>query len=369
MQHMTLLLLSLVFTPVLGFAAEDLSSSLVWESGGVPLDGPKQAAVYPEGLYPYHKKCLEWTDEAYSNEDLEVERSISYGTEDRHKLDLWIPTRNKQKKHLPIVIMVHGGGWEVGFREYNGFIAQNLCFHFQTRQPQAIMITPSYKLGYSRDQMWPDSKDDILQVLNWLKEDGDNIIKKYGGDASRIILSGHSAGGHLTACAFCNKNIDPSIKAVFPISGPLGLRPKDWITESSGVKSWFHNRWIELFGFRKNRRKQVDALLRPIIGKDATSKQKNMWIQQASPLAQLEKLSRKERSRLPFFHFSYASKGDFPMLSMQAKKLKRLLRDRAKILVLSVNSHLDSHFCLKDKDCQWYEDLSQFIDSMDYKKE
>jgi len=369
-------------TTVLALAAEDLSSSLVWKSGGISLSGPSQVDLFPEGLYPYHSKSLEWSEEAYRNEKLEVERGISYGKEDRQKLDVWMPNKNMQKKvrgshnknisdtKLPIVIMVHGGGWEVGYREYNGFIAQNLCFHSETREPQAIMITPSYKLGYSREQMWPQSQDDILQVITWLKEERENIVKKFGGDPSKIILSGHSAGAHLSACVgLCNKDIDPNIKGIFPISGPIGLRSKDWITESSGVRSWFRNKRLRLFGLDKNRQKQMNTMLRPIIGKDGTIDQNNLLLQQASPLAHIEKLNRKERSRLPFVHFSYASIGDFPMLSMQAKKLKRLLHERAEILVLPVDNHLESHFCLKERNCQWYKVLSSFLDSINNENE
>merc|ERR1719162_2042864 len=110
-------------TTALAFAAEDLSSSLVWKSDGISLSGPSQVDFYPTGLYPYHSKSLEWSEEAYCDEKLEVERGISYGKEDRQKLDVWMPNKNMQKQvqgsnkkntndtKLPIVIMVHGGGW------------------------------------------------------------------------------------------------------------------------------------------------------------------------------------------------------------------------------------------------------------------
>lgn len=373
MQGISLCFFLALFVSAGALAAKDSPSPLlVWKSGGVTLDGPSQKDIYPKFLYPYHSKSLEWTEEAFCSKDVEVVRGISYGKEDRQKLDVWTPrgidnvahnsTEDGKKKLLPIVVIVHGGGWEYGYREYNGFIAPNLCFHYHTRDPQAIMITPSYKLGYARDQMWPESKNDILQVIAWLKEEKDKIALEYGGDCTRIILSGHSAGAHLSGCVgLCTKT---SIKGLFLISGPLGLRPKDWVPESSGIRSWLHNKKIKLFGFSKSRKQQIDMLLRPIIGIESSTKQKKLWIEEASPLANIEKINKKERSRLPFVHYSYASKGDFPMLPFQAKKLKRLLGDNAEILALPVDEHLESHFCLKEKDCQWYDALSNFLDSI-----
>merc|ERR1719253_1701465 len=178
----------------------------------------------PDFLHPYHTKSLELTNSVFKDIALTCNRSIPYGSKPHQKLDVWSKTRSKTIKK-PIVVFLHGGGWDYGYREWVGFCARNIC------RQGTIMIAPSYKIGKgSGEKVWHQARDDILSVLDWITKHAD----EYGGDSSKIILAGHSAGGHLAAAVGLNqellesKEIDPqSIKALFLISSPLGVRPDD----------------------------------------------------------------------------------------------------------------------------------------------
>ena len=90
-------------------------------------------------------------------------------------------------KKLPIVYMVHGGGWVAGDLETH----DNIC-RFLTNSLQVIVIAVNYRRP--PEQKFPAAFDDSYFIFKW--------INAHTGELNgngRLILIGDSAGGELVA--------------------------------------------------------------------------------------------------------------------------------------------------------------------------
>ena len=103
---------------------------------------------------------------------------------DKHKLDLYLP---RDKKNFPVLVFLHGGSWRAGDRSVYRALGDRLA-----RAGIGVAI-PSYRLMPQNPH--PAQIEDAAAAFAWVAK---NIAQR-GGDASRIYLSGHSAGAHLAA--------------------------------------------------------------------------------------------------------------------------------------------------------------------------
>jgi acetyl esterase/lipase len=155
--------------------------------------------------------------------EVEIIRDIAYFDGDgadpvRHRLDLYLP---KGVKDVPVLLFLHGGGWSRGDKSYWGMATSfcTLCAKHGIAAASAnYRLSPSVK--------HPGHVEDAARAFAWLHEN----IAKYGGRPDRLFVSGHSAGGHLTALLATDpdylKTHDLSprhIKAAIPISGVFRL--------------------------------------------------------------------------------------------------------------------------------------------------
>lgn len=298
----------------------------------------------PPFLDPYNDKALALTDAALADESLMATRSIPYGPEPRQILDVWAPTA--PGSGLPIVFAIHGGGWEFGYPEWAGFGAAVVC------SAPALYVTPAYALGGGERQAWPDSRDDLLTSLRWVVEHA----AEYGGDPSRLVLTGHSAGAHLAACL----GLDPpllraagvpaeAVKALFLVSGPVGLRAQDFAPRYWLWRFWLGRpliRWLY---------SKVAPNLRAVVGAPPDP----ATVLAASPLA---RLAGQEASALPaLVHVTYGGGGDFPFCKPQATRLRAELESlragssgpHVEILELGECDHFGTHWALAEEDGAW----------------
>lgn len=98
---------------------------------------------------------------------------------------------------LPLVVVVHGGGWEGGHtRESLGFLrglARDGCF----------VASVSYRLAPGA--CWPAQRDDVLAGLRAVLARAEEL----GIDRSRVFLLGASAGGQIASAAACSGEAPP----------------------------------------------------------------------------------------------------------------------------------------------------------------
>lgn len=121
--------------------------------------------------------------------NVEVVKDIKYTSpsdleENKHKLDLYIP---KGKQLAPVLFFIHGGAWVSGDRSQypplgNRYASEGI-----------LTVVPSYRLAPKNP--FPAQIEDVAAAFTWVVKN----IAKHGGDPDRIYVSGHSAGGHLSA--------------------------------------------------------------------------------------------------------------------------------------------------------------------------
>jgi len=140
-------------------------------------------------------------DIAYYPADWKIGGNAAYAAE-RCKLDLYIP--KKINAPVPVLIFFHGGGLSRGRK---GFMRWDKMF-----PADFIIVTPNYRLSGPRAKC-PDYLNDAAAAAAWTIRN----IRKYGGDPEAVFVSGHSAGGYLSAMI----GLDPRWMQQF------GLEPRE----------------------------------------------------------------------------------------------------------------------------------------------
>jgi acetyl esterase/lipase len=134
----------------------------------------------------------------------EVERTknLSYGPHGRRNL-LDVYRHNDHPTGAPILFQIHGGGWVIGNKDQQGI---PLMQHLSARG--WVCVAPNYRL--SPRATFPDHLVDLKKALAWTREHA----HEYGGDPNFIVVTGGSAGGHLTALVALTQN-DPEYQSGF----------------------------------------------------------------------------------------------------------------------------------------------------------
>src|SRR5205085_12356567 len=111
---------------------------------------------------------------------------VSYGPGSDQKGELWVPPGNGPH---PVVILIHGGCWRANYATLSGLspLAIDLkTFGF------AIWNIEYRRLGQTGGG-WPGTYLDIATAVDKLRE----LAPLHQLDLSRVVVMGHSAGGHL----------------------------------------------------------------------------------------------------------------------------------------------------------------------------
>lgn len=129
-------------------------------------------------------------------EGLKVFNNIVYYKEGERKLalDLFMPESPKTK--LPLIVIVHGGGWRSGHKEMEHPIASRIA------QKNYITATVEYRL--STEALYPAAILDVKRAVCWLKKNSG----AYNIDTTKIVLMGMSAGGQIAAMAALSDNVE-----------------------------------------------------------------------------------------------------------------------------------------------------------------
>jgi arylformamidase len=150
-----------------------------------------------------------------------VIKNIPYGesgADVRQSFDLYLPTNSTTKP--PLLIFVHGGFWLLPDDDYRigPALAENLV-----NDGVAVALV-RYRLAPAHRH--PAQAQDVAAAVARLLKDAD----KYGFDAKRVYLSGHSAGGHLASLvaldqSYLEKHKAGAIAGVISFSGLYDLAP------------------------------------------------------------------------------------------------------------------------------------------------
>ena len=144
-----------------------------------------------------------------------------------HKLDLYLPI----SKQWPVIVFVHGGGWDSGDKDYRAGGADvyaNVGRYYAARGIGVAVI--NYRL--QPRVKWPEQVDDVRVAVAWVH----SHASTYGGQPERIFLMGHSAGTHLASLVALTASAElrPAIRGVIAVSG-AGLDLADEKTYQLGA--------------------------------------------------------------------------------------------------------------------------------------
>jgi pimeloyl-ACP methyl ester carboxylesterase len=88
----------------------------------------------------------------------------------------------------PVVVFVHGGAWSHGSKELVSVLGKQL------RDAGFVSVVVGYRRYPLAPTVW-QSAEDVGAAMSYVTAN----IHRYGGDASRVILMGHSSGAHISA--------------------------------------------------------------------------------------------------------------------------------------------------------------------------
>ncbi|MFT3956035.1 MAG: alpha/beta hydrolase [Piscinibacter sp.] len=108
---------------------------------------------------------------------------IPYGSAPGETLDVFRAAR----ADAPVFVFIHGGYWRALDKRDHSFVAPALV------DAGAMVVVPNYALcpAVTIEQITLQ----MVQALAWVYRHA----HEHGGDPKRIVVGGHSAGGHLTA--------------------------------------------------------------------------------------------------------------------------------------------------------------------------
>ncbi len=122
--------------------------------------------------------------------NIEVKSDLAYaGTDNpRQKLDLFFAKKRAIEKPLPLVVFIHGGGWQNGDKRSG--LHRVAAF---VESGEFVGASIGYRL--SSEAIWPAQIHDCKAAIRWLRAHA----VEFGFDPDRIAVMGSSAGGHLVA--------------------------------------------------------------------------------------------------------------------------------------------------------------------------
>ncbi|MCB1216123.1 alpha/beta hydrolase [bacterium] len=123
---------------------------------------------------------------------LKISRNIAYRTDTGSRrgltaLDVYAP---EGAVRLPVVMMVHGGGWSIGDKSNGSNGLEKGRFFCDEGY---VYVSVNYRLSPAVQH--PAHIEDVAAAYAWISEN----ISDFGGDPEHISIMGHSAGAHLVA--------------------------------------------------------------------------------------------------------------------------------------------------------------------------
>ncbi|MDP3848078.1 MAG: alpha/beta hydrolase [Pseudomonas sp.] len=116
-----------------------------------------------------------------------VLRNLAYGSDPLQQLDVYLPDN---REHAPVLLMVHGGAWRIGDKGAAAVVDNKI----KRWLPKGfIFVSLNYRL--LPDTTPVQQAEDVARALAFAQRQA----ASWGGDSSKFILLGHSAGAHLVS--------------------------------------------------------------------------------------------------------------------------------------------------------------------------
>ena len=125
------------------------------------------------------------------------------------KLDAYLP---KDAAGAPVVVFFYGGRWVEGRRRWYRYVGSALAEH------GVIALIPDYR-KYPQVR-FPAFMQDAALAVAWARTHAAEL----GGDAARLFVAGHSAGGQIAALLACDRRyLDAAGMQPRQLAGVIGI--------------------------------------------------------------------------------------------------------------------------------------------------
>ena len=148
-----------------------------------------------------------------------VAQDVSFGAERRQKLDVYAA---EGAASAPVIVFIYGGSWASGSKDEYAFAGAALASR------GFVTVIPDYRLVPT--VRFPSFIEDCAAAMRWVADHA----AEFGGDPSRVVLVGHSAGAYnammlaLDAHYLRDAGFDAArLRGVVGIAGPYDFLPFD----------------------------------------------------------------------------------------------------------------------------------------------
>lgn len=146
-------------------------------------------------------------ESAFSHPPVDPDASAPYGDHPDQVIDFYAPRTDTPS--APLVVLLHGGAWRARYDRrhitpFADFLARRGVAVANVEYRRGGPDIPAQSTGGETASVppagrWPETFDDVAAALDALPELAREALP--GADARRIVLTGHSAGGHLALWA------------------------------------------------------------------------------------------------------------------------------------------------------------------------
>ncbi len=157
---------------------------------------------------------------------------------------IYTPTELRKVNGLaPGLVFFHGGGWVIGDLDSHDVVCRKLA-----DEGELMVVSVDYRLA--PEHKFPAAVDDAIAATKWIAENA----KRFGIDASRLMVGGDSAGGNLAAVVTISARdgngpdiagqvlIYPAID--FAMTHPSHREPETSILLTHSVILWFRDHYL-----------------------------------------------------------------------------------------------------------------------------
>ncbi len=185
-----------------------------------PVGDLRFRAPQPVANWKGVKQATDFGAAAPQNKNSFVKGQVT--NEDCLYLNVWSPAADGKKR--PVMVWIHGGGFEIGSGSAALYNGANMA-----HKGDVVVVTINYRLGtlgflYFGKEAGPAFENNLgirdqIAALQWVEEN----IAAFGGDPDQVTIFGESAGGTSVETLLACPTAKGLFKRVIAESGPAAM--------------------------------------------------------------------------------------------------------------------------------------------------